>query len=50
MVGILEKRWKVKDTSKVSTKQLKSISDDIKKWVDSEIGYYDECDTVLKLL
>jgi hypothetical protein len=24
----------------------KSISDDIKKWVDSEIGYYDECDTV----
>jgi hypothetical protein len=20
--------------------------DDIKKWVDSEIGYYDECDTV----
>ena len=31
---------------KLNMSDVSCSIDDIKKWVDSEIGYYDECDTV----
>jgi cell fate (sporulation/competence/biofilm development) regulator YmcA (YheA/YmcA/DUF963 family) len=31
---------------KLNMSDVSCSMDDIKKWVDSEIGYYDECDNV----
>ena len=35
-----------KSNEKLHISDVSCSIDDIKKWVDSEIGYYDECDTV----